>query len=115
MIRPRVHEKAPRTLRLVSALRASVAAVILLLCCDAATIAAESSFKVLALYSTNVEPDHVHFANDALDFFRALAAKNNTASSCPASPATFAVLPQRTQGHCRNEVGLKRRRFSGAT
>jgi len=76
MIRPRVHEKAPRTLRLVSALRGSVAAVILLLCCDAATIAAESSFKVLALYSTNVEPDHVHFANDALDFFRALAAKS---------------------------------------
>src|ERR1700739_1766510 len=41
--------------------------------------AKEPAFKVLAFYSTNVEPDHVHVAKDALVFFRDLAAKNNFA------------------------------------
>ena len=35
------------------------------------------AFKVLAFYSTDVEPDHVHTANDAIVFFRETAAKNN--------------------------------------
>lgn len=39
--------------------------------------AQEPAFKVLAFYSTDVEPDHVHVANDALVFFRDLAARNN--------------------------------------
>jgi len=34
-------------------------------------------FKVLAFYSTDVEPDHVRTANDAIAFYQALAAKNN--------------------------------------
>jgi type 1 glutamine amidotransferase len=43
------------------------------------TVAAEkqSAFKVLVFYSTDVEPDHVHTANDALAFYRELAAKSN--------------------------------------
>ena len=39
--------------------------------------AKEPAFKVLAFYSTNVEPDHVRTGNDALAFFRELAAKDN--------------------------------------
>jgi uncharacterized protein len=39
--------------------------------------ASVAPYKVLALYTTDVEPDHVHFANDALKFFGALAEKNN--------------------------------------
>jgi uncharacterized protein len=35
------------------------------------------SFHVLALYSTNVEPDHVMFAEQALDFFSKAAATDN--------------------------------------
>src|ERR1700686_1716263 len=35
------------------------------------------AFKVLAFYSTDVEFDHVKTANDALAFYRDLAAKNN--------------------------------------
>jgi uncharacterized protein len=34
-------------------------------------------FKVLAFYSTNVEPDHVQFADAALKFFAARAASDN--------------------------------------
>ncbi|MGH9493752.1 MAG: ThuA domain-containing protein [Candidatus Sulfotelmatobacter sp.] len=34
-------------------------------------------FKVLAVYSTNAEPDHVQFAQDALKFFSSLAARGN--------------------------------------
>jgi type 1 glutamine amidotransferase len=39
--------------------------------------AQQAAFKVLAFYSTKVEPDHVQFANGALTFFGDLAAKNN--------------------------------------
>lgn len=39
--------------------------------------AAGPTYKVLALYTTDVESDHVHFANDALKFFEVLAEKNN--------------------------------------
>src|SRR6266851_2734527 len=37
----------------------------------------QTSFKVLAFYSTKVEPDHVLFAEGALKFFSDLSAKNN--------------------------------------
>src|SRR5258708_23943825 len=39
--------------------------------------AAEPAFKVLAFYSTDVEPDHVKTAKDALAFYSELAAKHN--------------------------------------
>jgi hypothetical protein len=41
------------------------------------TAAQEPAFKVLAFYSMDVESDHVKTANDALAFYRDLAAKNN--------------------------------------
>ena len=41
------------------------------------TFGQQPSFKVLAFYSTKVEPDHVLFAEGALKFFSGLAAKNN--------------------------------------
>jgi uncharacterized protein len=37
----------------------------------------QASFKVLAFYSTKVEPDHVLFAQGALKFFSDIAAKND--------------------------------------
>ncbi len=39
--------------------------------------ATEPAFKVLAFYSTDVEPDHVKTAKDALAFYQELATKNN--------------------------------------
>ncbi len=42
-----------------------------------AVAAKEPAFKALAFYSTNVEPDHVRAGDDALAFFRELAAKDN--------------------------------------
>jgi uncharacterized protein len=41
------------------------------------THAAEPAFKVLAFYSNDVEPDHVKTANEALAFYKGLAAKHN--------------------------------------
>ncbi len=41
------------------------------------TAANEPDFKVLAFYSTDVEPDHVKTAKDALAFYQELAAKSN--------------------------------------
>lgn len=34
-------------------------------------------FKVLALYTTTVEADHVDFAKDAIQFYNKLAAEKN--------------------------------------
>ncbi|HXM98844.1 MAG TPA: ThuA domain-containing protein [Candidatus Dormibacteraeota bacterium] len=42
-----------------------------------AAVANQPRFKVLAFYSTNVEPDHVLFAEGALKFFSEAANKNN--------------------------------------
>jgi uncharacterized protein len=63
----------------LSFLRVAIAAVVLLISSHGATKAKEPAYKVLVLYSTDVEPDHLHFANVALAFFRALAEKNNFA------------------------------------
>jgi len=41
------------------------------------TFGQQTSFKVLAFYSTKVEPDHVLFAEGALKFFSDLSARNN--------------------------------------
>ena len=62
---------------LVTEFRTLLAATLLLLFWNIAAVAQEPAFKVLAFYSTDVEPDHVHTANDALAFYRTLAAKNN--------------------------------------
>ncbi len=43
------------------------------LCSSVASIAQPTRFKVLAFYSTNVEPDHVQFAEAALKFLAARA------------------------------------------
>ena len=62
---------------LVLGIRALCAFAVLVSLCNGPVSAEEQAFKVLAFYSTNVEPDHVHVANDALIFFRELAAKEN--------------------------------------
>jgi type 1 glutamine amidotransferase len=36
-------------------------------------------FKVIAFYTKTVEPDHVHFANDAIKFYTKIAAKHHFA------------------------------------
>ena len=51
--------------------------VICLFSWNGPAFAQETSFKVLAFYSTDVEPDHVHVASEALVFFHDLAAKYN--------------------------------------
>ena len=58
-------------------LRIFVAATIFAVLCSSATPAAQPALKFLAFYSTNVESDHVKTANDAITFYRELAAKNN--------------------------------------
>jgi uncharacterized protein len=54
-----------------------VAGLVLWTACGLTAAPNEPVFKVLAFYSTTVEPDHVHVANDALAFFKELAAKDN--------------------------------------
>jgi len=43
----------------------------------AVTLAQQTSFRVLAFYTTNGEPDHIAFAERALPFFAELAKKKN--------------------------------------
>jgi len=49
--------------------------LVLGLCVSA--LAGKPAFKVLAFYRTDVEPDHIHFANDAISFFSGLAKRKN--------------------------------------
>ena len=77
MKRATVSRRTSRKIHLVPGFRTVLVAALLLLFLNAAAVAQEPAFKVLAFYSTDVEPDHVHTANDALAFYRALAAKNN--------------------------------------
>ncbi len=67
---------ARRTFRFAAA-RATFVAAVALIFSGAFAQAAEPTFKVLAFYSTDVEPDHVKTANDALAFYKDLAAKHN--------------------------------------
>src|SRR5580692_13089879 len=69
--------RTSRKIYLVAAFRALLLGALLLLFWNIVAVAQEPAFKVLAFYSTDVEPDHVHTAKDALGFFRELAAKNN--------------------------------------
>jgi len=62
---------------LFSGICALSAAAVLLLFWNGEAGAKEPAFKVLAFYSTDVEPDHVRAAKDALVFFRELAAENH--------------------------------------
>ncbi|MGN8072393.1 ThuA domain-containing protein [Mucilaginibacter sp. 22184] len=50
--------------------------LIAIACCTAA-FAQGAKFKMLALYTTTVESDHVDFANDAIKYFTDLAAKDD--------------------------------------
>lgn len=50
---------------------------LILLFSPSAALAQQPRFRVLAFYSTNVEPDHVLFAEGALKFFAEVAQKNN--------------------------------------
>ena len=69
--------KINRRNSLTTGIRARFAAALLFLFWGGPVAANDPGFKVLAFYSTDVEPDHVHTANDALAFYRDLAAKNN--------------------------------------
>ena len=54
-----------------------LAMLLALLCTAAPGVAQPPRFKVLAFYSTKVEPDHVQFAEGALKFFAARATSDN--------------------------------------
>ena len=56
-----------------SSLKAAISLVIILTI-STLTLAQSPKFKVLALYSTTVESDHVDFATDAIKFYTKLAA-----------------------------------------
>ncbi len=51
--------------------------VLAVLCTAVSGVAQEARFKVLAFYSTNVEADHVQFAETAVKFFGARAISDN--------------------------------------
>lgn len=50
---------------------------LLLILCTTTAFSQTPRFKVLGLYTTTVEPDHVNFSKDAIQFFTQLAAKDN--------------------------------------
>ena len=62
---------------LLAAIHVLLAATLLMTLSSGPTRAEEPAFKVLAFYSTDVEPDHVKTAKDALFFYQDLAAKRN--------------------------------------
>lgn len=62
---------------LSTVIRTMMAAGIALIFLSAYARGAEPAFKALAFYSTDVEPDHVKTAQDALAFYNDLAAKQN--------------------------------------
>jgi type 1 glutamine amidotransferase len=55
------------------------AAGMLMLLFSFTTFAQSPQFKVIAFYSTNVEPDHVDFARDAIQFYTKMAAEKGFA------------------------------------
>jgi uncharacterized protein len=72
----RVCETVRRRTVLFAAIQGLLAATLLMTLSNAPTGAKESTFKVLAFYSTDVEPDHVKTAKDALAFYQELATKD---------------------------------------
>jgi uncharacterized protein len=79
MMSDNVAQRRLRSIPVLTLFYALACAAFLLFFCSAGAAAKEPSFKVLAFYSIDVEPDHVHFANDALAFFTKLAAQHNFA------------------------------------
>jgi len=77
MKQARVRIKLHRGRFLYSVLQALMAAALAVIFSSGYFHAAEPAFKVLAFYSTDVEPDHVKTANDALAFYKGLATKHN--------------------------------------
>jgi uncharacterized protein len=77
MMRANFPDRTGRRVSLVTGFRTLGVAALLLFFWEVAAAPVEPAFRVLAFYSTHVEPDHVHTANDALAFYRDLAAKNN--------------------------------------
>jgi len=73
----RVQMKVRRRRFLSALIQAVMATSLALIFSSGFARAAEPAFKVLAFYSTDVEPDHVKTAKDALVFFNDLAAKHN--------------------------------------
>src|SRR5450755_3807795 len=65
--------------RFLAAVGQIMATALLLILSIGYSRAAEPAFRVLAFYSTDVEPDHVKTANDALAFYKDLAVKHNFA------------------------------------
>jgi uncharacterized protein len=55
------------------------AVVLLMLTLSFTTFAQSPKFKAIAFYSTNVEPDHVEFAKDAIQFYIKMAAEKGFA------------------------------------
>jgi uncharacterized protein len=77
MIRATVFAKPSRRSWLNAGIRVLFAITFVASVCTGLATAKDPAFKVLAFYSTDVESDHVKTANDALAFYRDLAAKNN--------------------------------------
>jgi len=75
MMHGTVPEQIYRRNYLTIGIRALFAVALLLLVWDGDVAAIDPGFKVLAFYSTDVEPDHVHTANDALAFYRVFGGK----------------------------------------
>ena len=77
MNRSGIRINARRKTFLSAVARAVLPAALALIFCGGLAQAAEPAFKVLAFYSTDVEPDHLKTARDALAFYSDLAAKHN--------------------------------------
>jgi len=73
----RVRMKVRRRRLLSALIQTMMAACLALIFSSRFARAEELTFKVLAFYSTGVEPDHVKTAKDALAFYNDLAAKHN--------------------------------------
>ncbi len=77
MSQTRVRRKVRCRRFLSSVVRPMMATALALIFSSGFAGAVEPAFKVLAFYSTDVEPDHVKTAKDALAFYCELAAKHN--------------------------------------
>ncbi len=77
MNRSKIRINARRRTFLAAATRSILVPALALIFSSGFAQAAEPAFKVLAFYSTDVEPDHVKTANDAIAFYKDLAAKHH--------------------------------------
>jgi uncharacterized protein len=77
MNQARVRIEVRRERFLFAVVRTAMATALALIFSGGYARGVEPAFKVLAFYSTDVEPDHVKTANDALAFYKDLAAKHN--------------------------------------